>query len=63
MKLWSDKKQVPHKKQKRTQELQKDDIIRSHKGFHTLEKGRSRDGYLHSPENRAIAAFTYQKDD
>ena len=57
MKLWSEKKRVPPKAPKRIQDSRKDDIVRSHKGFHTFENGRSRDGYLHSPENRAIAYF------
>lgn len=65
MKLWKENKNTPctpfYAKQKQASAKGEREIVRKSGGFYNPEGGRSRDGYLHSPENRQIAIFTLKE--
>ena len=62
MRLWRDGTEICSKCNRDNQvSTYRDELIR-HNSFYLPEYGRSRDGYLYSPENRQIASFTFHRD-
>lgn len=64
MKLWKEKGKTYFGSEEKSisDKSGRDEIIRKSGGFYNSEGGRSRDDYLHSPENRQLAGFSFRKE-